>query len=69
MQKVLELIKQRRVWAGIIGVVVFVFAAFNFSPDIDAPVVTDMLTAIGVAVASLVQAVLALWSYLRPKQP
>jgi len=67
MDKVLHLIGQRRVWAGILGAVAFVLTALNVGLDLDVPLLTDMLTELGLAVIALVQAALAIWSYVKPK--
>lgn len=60
----MELLAQRRIWVGIVSVLAF------FLPGIglDVPVLTDLLTAFGGALAGLVVAGLALWSYLFPKK-
>jgi len=63
MQKILELLSQRRVWAGIVSVLAF----FLPSVGIDIPVLTDLLTSFGGAIASLAVAGLSLWSYFKPK--
>lgn len=67
MEKFLELIGQRRVWAGIIGVVAFLVTTLSLTIDLDVPVLTDLLTNFGIALAALIQAGLALWSYFKPK--
>lgn len=68
MEKFLELIKQRRVWAGIVGVVAFIITTLNLGFEIDVPILTDLLTGLGLAVAALVQSALALHSYFSPKK-
>jgi hypothetical protein len=67
MEKFLELIKQRRLWAGLVGVLAFLLTLLKANCQIDVPVLTDLLTTAGGAVASLVTALLALWSYFKPK--
>lgn len=67
MDKVLHLIGQRRVWAGILGVVVFILTTLKVNLDLDIPLLTELLTSAGVAAVALVQAILSLWSYLKPK--
>jgi len=68
MEKVLELLKQRRVWAGIVGIITFVLATLKVTVNVDVPVLTDLLTALGGAISALVTAGLALWSFLKPKK-
>lgn len=68
MNKILELIKQRRVWASVIGVVLFLAGVFGVDWGVDSTKLTDLVTNVGVAVANLFAAFLALWSYLKPKQ-
>ncbi|MBU1173379.1 MAG: hypothetical protein KKD44_27745 [Proteobacteria bacterium] len=68
MEKLLDIAKQRRVWAGIVGILAFVFTTLKLNFDIDVAVLTDLLTAFGGALASLVTAGLALWSYFKPKK-
>ena len=65
---VLELLKQRRVWAGLVGVVAFATQAFGLGLPIDIPVLTDLLSSFGEALATLVMTGLALWSYFKPKE-
>lgn len=67
MNQILELLKQRRVWAGIIGVVAFVSTTLNLGLGIDVEVLTNLFTQFGLALAALIQALLALWSYFKPK--
>ena len=67
MENFLHLISQRRVWVGILGVVVFITTTLGVALDIDIPVLADLLTQFGIAVVALVQAGLAIWSYIAPK--
>lgn len=68
MEKILELLKQRRVWAGIISGLVFVVGMFGVTWDLDTQTLVDLLTQLGSAIAALVTAVLALHSYFKPKK-
>ena len=68
MEKTIELLQQRRIWAGLIGFIAFASTLFNLGLDLDIEFLTDNLTSFGVALASLIQAVLALWSYFKPKK-
>jgi len=67
MKTILQTLSNRRVWAGILGVLVFALGALKISYDIDVPVLAGLLTDLGTALSSLIMAGLALWSYLRPK--
>ena len=64
---ILALLSQRRVWASIISALSFLINMLHIEFRIDVPVLTDMLTGIGAALAALISAILALWSYLKPK--
>jgi hypothetical protein len=64
---ILNLLSQRRIWAGIVGVLTFALTIFNSTLQLDVPVLTDLLTAFGGALSALVTAILALWSYFKPK--
>lgn len=63
----LELLKQRRIWVGIVGVLAFVLTTLNIQYQLDVPVLTDLLTSAGGASVELIMAGLALWSYFKPK--
>jgi hypothetical protein len=67
LQKLAVLLKQRRIWAGIIGGLAVLLSLLG-QGQIEVPVLTDLLTAFGGALASLITAGLALWSYFKPKQ-
>ena len=64
----IQLLSNRRVWAGIVGVVAFLASTFQLSMPIDVPYLTDLLTNSGMALASLISGGLALYSYFRPKK-
>ena len=68
LKKILDLIVQRRIWASIISIFVFVIQILQIDydlPDID-QLITN-LTEIGVAMASLIAGLLSMWSYFCPK--
>ncbi len=69
MNKLLELLKQRRIWSALVGVMAFAINALHLTWQIDVPLLTDLLTNFGGAVALLIPAGLALWSFLKPKLP
>ena len=67
MNQIIKLLSQRRVWAGIVGVITFIITTLGLTQNYDGVVLTDLLTAIGQALAALIPAVLALWSYIQPR--
>ena len=68
MDQILHLLKQRRVWAGIVAVGTFVITLFGVNWDGDAELLTNMLHAVGESAAALISGGLALWSYFHPKK-
>lgn len=64
MNQILTLLAQRRIWITIVSTLAF----FLPSLGLDIPVVTDLFTAFGGALASVVVAGLALLSYFNPKK-
>lgn len=67
MEKILELLNQRRVWAAIVSTLVFILGVFSISLP-DQATLIDILTQIGSAIAALIPGILALLSYFRPKK-
>lgn len=68
MEKIIELLGQRRIWAGIVGAISFLLTMLHFNFQLDVPFVTDVLAASGGALATLITSALALWSYFKPKK-
>ena len=68
MNNILELIKQRRIWAGLFGTISIVARLFGFDYGIDEGALTDMFLNLGMAVSDLAVAILPIWSYFKPKQ-
>ena len=69
LNQILTLLKQRRIWAGLIGVVTFVITAFNLPVELgDTATLTDLLANFGDSLAMLLTSVLALHSYFFPKK-
>ena len=66
--KILELLQQRRIWAGILGVIAFLATTMNLGWGIDVPELTDLLTQWGIALSAFVSASLAVYSYFSPKK-
>ena len=69
MNTLLELLKQRRVWSAIVSGIVFLTGLLHWQFQVDVPMLTNLLSDFGGAVAGLVSAGLALWSFLKPKLP
>ena len=68
MENILELLKQRRVWAGIFGSITFLLPVFGVKYDMDVNTLTDLFTNLGLAISALLTAVLPIWSYFKPKK-
>jgi len=64
----IQLLSNRRVWSGIVGIFAFLASAFHLSMPVDVPVLTDLLTNFGMALGALISGGLALWSYFKPKK-
>ena len=64
----LELLTHRRVWAGAISIVVFFTGLAGIAFSYDPVELTELLTALGTALANLIVAGLALYSYIKPKK-
>ena len=67
MNKLIEVLVNRRVWAAIVGLGAFILNALHSNYQVDVPGVTDALSTVGNALALLIPGLLALWSYLKPK--
>jgi len=75
MEKFTELLQQRRVWAGIVGVLAVIFSLLGLDYIEDQATLIDLLSNTGImlakaieAIGALVSAGLALWSYIKPKK-
>ena len=68
MSKFIELIKQRRVWAGVVGVTAFVLSVIRVDFQVDVDLLTNLLSELGSGIAALISALLALHSYVNPKK-
>lgn len=67
MNKVLELISQRRIWSSIVGAAGFLLLYFGINVN-EPETLIELLTNLGAAIAPLASAGLALWSFLNPKK-
>ena len=68
MDQIIEVLKNRRVWAGIVGMTAFILGVMGSAINIDIPVLTNLLATFGGSLASLITASLALWSFISPKK-
>jgi len=68
MEKFLFYIQQRRVWAGIIGVIAFFLSSLGYTSTLDTVSIIDALVAVGKGLGALIPALLALWSFINPKK-
>jgi hypothetical protein len=67
MVKLLELLQQRRIWIAIISVIAFMLDSFQVFHIDNVDLLTDNIMAIVGGVVSIISAVLAIWSYFKPK--
>lgn len=65
--KSLEILKQRRIWVVIISAVMFILSLFGIKPEIDTDTLSGLLVNAIEPISQVVIAVLAIWSYLKPK--
>ena len=63
-----ELLRQRRVWAGLASCIAFGAVLFGADLPLDQVELTDHLTQVGAAIATLVSGALAVHSYVSPKK-
>lgn len=68
LQKVSNLLTQRRVWIAILNTLVLGLSLLKIELNIDIPVLSEMLTNVGVAIVNVITVILSLWSYLHPKK-
>ncbi len=64
----LELLKNRRVWAGLVAGLSFTLTILKINFDFDVMVLTDLLTSFGGSVSDVIVGGLALWSFFKPKK-
>ena len=66
--KILDLLKQRRIWIGILAVVTFALPIFGVKPTVDPAGAIDLFVNFFASVDAAVLGALALWSYFVPKE-
>ena len=67
MTKILELLKQRRVWTAISATISLSLRVFSVNADFDENAFADAMLAIVQAISDLATILLPIWSYLKPK--
>ena len=68
MTKILELLSQRRIWAGIFGTILIFLPIFGVNLKVDANTLTDSFTNFFIAFSMVVTAVMPILSYFMPKK-
>ena len=68
MTKILELLSNRRIWAGIFGMILIFLPIFGVNLKIDANTLTESFTNFFIAFSMVVTAVMPIWSYFMPKK-
>ena len=75
MEKLIEILNQRRVWSGIVATATVLFGWLGLDFVQDPNTLIDLLANFGVALAKVIEALgalvagaLALWSYIKPKE-
>lgn len=66
--KILELLQQRRIWAGLFAVVAFILPMFGVTLAIDADGLTEAFLQFFQALSGLLAVILPILSYFKPKQ-
>ena len=65
--KSLEILKSRRIWVMIISAVMFILTLFGIKTEVDADTLSGLFVNAVEPISQVVVAVLAIWSYLKPK--
>lgn len=63
-----DLLGNRRVWAGIVGFTGFLLTVLGIEKNLNVETWTELLANLGSALAMLIPAILAIWSFLHPKK-
>lgn len=64
MEKLLDILKQRRIWASLLAVIALVLPEANINPD---SIINSVVNVIE-ALSALGAVLLPIWSYLKPKK-
>jgi phosphate/sulfate permease len=68
MKNLLELLSQRRVWAGIFGFIGFILPMLGVTYSLEIDSLSDAMTNFVVAFSALMTAILPIISYFKPKK-
>lgn len=68
MNKVIELLKQRRIWVFIISAVMFILSLFGVKPEVDTDTLSGLIVSFIEPLSQAIIAGLAIWSFIKPKK-
>lgn len=68
MENFKNLIKQRRIWAGISATIALLLPVLGYSGEFNPDEVADVIMALVEAVSGLCAIILPIWSYYKPKR-
>ena len=66
--QLLELLVQRRIWAGLFGTISVLLPMFGTTFTISPEYLSEIFTNLFIAISGLITAILPVWSYFRPKK-
>jgi len=66
--KILELLKQRRIWAGIFGAIAIILPMIKVNVDLDVNGLTNAVMDLITAITAISTMILPIISYFKPKQ-
>jgi len=67
MENILNILKQRRIWAGITGAIALILPLVAKDASFDANATTNAIMGVIEAVSGLATVILPLYSYFKPK--
>ena len=68
MNNILTILKNRRVWAGVFGALAFILPLVGVKVNFNVETITDLVIEVVELLLPLISAILALWSYVKPKK-
>jgi len=68
MNKILVLLKQRRLWASIFAFIAIILPLFGVEVDFNADSATSAVMGVVEALIGLLAVVLPIWSFIKPKK-
>jgi hypothetical protein len=66
--KTLELLSNRRIWAGIFGAITLLLPLFGVTYELDSTTYIDATVNFFLSFSALATALLPIWSYFKPKK-